>query len=194
MKIFFDTEFTGLHKDTMLISIGCVSEDNRQFYAEFNDYDRTQCDDWIESRVIPNLRFNNPKDRNHYGVSSHGKSRDSILKNYSVELVGDKKKISDEFTTWLSQFDSVEFISDCSHYDFVLLIDLFGTAFDLPKQVCPACHDINQDIAKYYGVTDAEAFDISREQIIGTKDDTDKKHNALFDAEVIRDIYNIIFE
>lgn len=26
MKIFFDTEFTGLHKDTTLISIGLISE------------------------------------------------------------------------------------------------------------------------------------------------------------------------
>lgn len=39
MKIFFDTEFTGLHKDTTLVSIGMVSEDNRQFYAELTDYD-----------------------------------------------------------------------------------------------------------------------------------------------------------
>jgi DNA polymerase III epsilon subunit-like protein len=38
MKIFFDTEFTGLHKDTTLISIGLVSEDNRKFYAELIDY------------------------------------------------------------------------------------------------------------------------------------------------------------
>lgn len=37
MKIFFDTEFTGLHKDTTLISLGMISEDGRRFYAEFND-------------------------------------------------------------------------------------------------------------------------------------------------------------
>ena len=40
MKVFFDTEFTGLHRNTTLISIGLVSEDGRTFYAEFNDYDR----------------------------------------------------------------------------------------------------------------------------------------------------------
>ena len=38
MKIFFDTEFTGLHKDTSLISIGLVDEDGKTFYAEFLDY------------------------------------------------------------------------------------------------------------------------------------------------------------
>ena len=37
MKIFFDTEFTGLHKNTTLISIGLVAENGKKFYAEFND-------------------------------------------------------------------------------------------------------------------------------------------------------------
>ncbi len=41
----------------------------------------------------------------------------------------------------------IQFVSDVCHYDFVFLIDLFGTAFDLPDYVSPACYDINQDIA-----------------------------------------------
>ena len=41
-KIFFDTEFTGLHQKTTLISIGLVSEDGREFYAELTDYDKSQ--------------------------------------------------------------------------------------------------------------------------------------------------------
>jgi DNA polymerase III epsilon subunit-like protein len=32
-KIFFDTEFTGLHQKTTLISIGLVSECGKTFYA-----------------------------------------------------------------------------------------------------------------------------------------------------------------
>ena len=31
MKIFFDTEFTGLHKNTTLISIGLVTEEGKHF-------------------------------------------------------------------------------------------------------------------------------------------------------------------
>ncbi len=58
MKIFFDTEFTGLHQNTTLISIGCVAEDDRQFYAEFTDYDRSQVDDWIKLNVIDKLTGN----------------------------------------------------------------------------------------------------------------------------------------
>ena len=55
MKIFFDTEFTGLHQKTTLISIGLISEDGSTFYAEFTDYDKSQIDDWIEKNVIANL-------------------------------------------------------------------------------------------------------------------------------------------
>ena len=48
-KLFFDTEFTGLHKNTTLISIGIISEDGKTFYAELNDYDINQIsdDNWI---------------------------------------------------------------------------------------------------------------------------------------------------
>jgi len=44
MKIFFDTEFTGLHQNTTLISIGLVTEQEHSFYAEFDDYDKSQVD------------------------------------------------------------------------------------------------------------------------------------------------------
>ena len=57
MKIFFDTEFTGLHKNTTLISIGLFDENGRNFYAEFNDYDESQCDDWIQDNVIKYLAY-----------------------------------------------------------------------------------------------------------------------------------------
>ena len=47
-KIFFDCEFTGLHKNTTLISIGLISDCGKTFYAEFTDYDKGQVDDWIK--------------------------------------------------------------------------------------------------------------------------------------------------
>ena len=55
MNLYFDTEFTGLHKNTTLISIGIISEDGKTFYAELNDYDKSQVDEWIQSNVIDNL-------------------------------------------------------------------------------------------------------------------------------------------
>ena len=54
-KIFIDTEFTGI--ETMdLISIGLVSEDGREFYAERDDFDVGICNQFVRSNVLPILR------------------------------------------------------------------------------------------------------------------------------------------
>ena len=58
MNIYFDCEFTGLHRNTTMISIGMITEYGRIFYAEFTDYDIGQCDDWIRENVLENLLFN----------------------------------------------------------------------------------------------------------------------------------------
>ena len=39
-KVFLDTEFTGLTKDTDLISIGLYIDEENYFYGEFNDWDK----------------------------------------------------------------------------------------------------------------------------------------------------------
>lgn len=44
VKIFLDTEFTGLHQNAALISLAMVAETGEEFYAEFNDYDESQID------------------------------------------------------------------------------------------------------------------------------------------------------
>lgn len=175
MKIFFDTEFTGLHKNTTLISIGLVSEDNRQFYAEFTDYDEEQCNDWIRKNVLDNTLMKNWKKRG-----------EKYIENY---YLGTKYEIGKMLENWLAQFNEVEFISDVCHYDMVLLLDIFGGAFSLPKQCSPSCYDINQDIARFYNISQKEAFDKSREEIIKGIDIGGEKHNALYDAKVIKAIY-----
>lgn len=184
MKLFFDTEFTGLHKDTTLISIGIVSEDGKKFYAESTDYDAKQCDDWIQDNVL-----------SHTILQGNEEMACELSKDSQTTIViGRVENIVSELKQWLSQFDDVQFVSDVCHYDFVLLIDLFGTAFDLPKNVSASCHDINQDIASYSGISEKQAFDYNREEFIADNDGTIHdgiKHNSLYDAEVIKKIYDI---
>lgn len=179
MKIFFDTEFTGLRKDTTLISIGMVAENGETFYAELNDFDKSQCDDWLIENVVSELLRDNHTEEWYSGVADN-------------QVYGNKKEVAYSLSDWLQQFDEVQFVSDVCHYDMVLLIDLFGSAFDLPKNVSAVCYDINQDIAKHYGISDREAFDKSREEIVSElcKSEIDGvKHNALYDAMVIKAIY-----
>lgn len=185
MKIFFDTEFTGLRKDTTLISIGMAAENGKKFYAESTDYCASQCNEWIQDNVLAHTILQ----------GNEGMARNLGKDASTTVVIGCIESIRRELNEWLSQFEYVEFVSDVCHYDFVLLIDVFGTAFDLPEHVCPACYDINQDIARHYGISAAEAFDKSREEIVKElcgKSIEGMKHNALYDAEVIRAVYEEI--
>lgn len=194
MRVYFDTEFTGLKKDTTLVSIGLVSYDHKAFYAELTDYDKSYNDKWFKDNVEKNLLYNTPKWRGDLGLLPTPEDK------YFVH--GTKEEVRKRLEEYFSEFNTVELVSDVCHYDMVLLIDLFGTAFDLPKNVAPVCYDINQDIARFFDISQQEAFDMNREEIWkklmkenlwGTLKEvlkffkeTDLKHNSLYDAYVIR--------
>lgn len=182
MNLYFDCEFSGLHKDTTLISIGIVAESGEKFYAECINYEKSQCNDWIKENVLK-----------HTILSGNEKLSKSISEDRNTTVVlGSKADIRYELNEWLKQFGSVQFVSDVCHYDMVLLIDIFGGAFDLPENVSAVCHDINQDIARHYDISEREAFDKSREDIVSKLHGDfieGNKHNSLYDAEVIKAIY-----
>lgn len=219
MNLFFDCEFTGLRKDTTIISLGIVADNGKKFYAEFTDFNWDFVDDWIQKNVLDNfilekfyLKCFDLLDeqveewkRNGYEVSNRPTMNTACLlfetkrtNDDFTEVVGDSDWIREALSEWLSQFDSIQFVSDVCHYDFVLLIDLLTggkTALDLPDNISAVCHDINSDIARHYGISEREAFDKSREEIVSElcgHEIEGEKHNALYDAEVIKAIYDEI--
>lgn len=166
MKVFFDTEFTGLHQNTTLISIGLISADGKTFYAEFNDYDESQIDDWLHENVIANLKY-------------------KVVKSYANtdEWKGDTAFIRDRLWNWLMQFEEVEMWSDCLAYDWVLFCQIFGHAFKIPKNV----KYIPFDICTLFRMKGIDP-DINREQYLGLPSG-EGKHNALWDAVNIKNCY-----
>lgn len=187
-KIFFDTEFTGLHKNTTLISIGLVSECGKTFYAELNDYDKSQIDPWLQENVIANLLYTEPiHDEFEYYSARRAEDNpvpNDLYKGYSLNVRCDMEELKYELTKWLAQFERVEMWSDCLAYDWVLFNSIFGTAFDIPSNVYYIPFDICT-LFKYRGIDP----DINREEFIGLGG-SDSKHNALHDAEVIQACYN----
>lgn len=155
-KVFFDTEFTGLTQDTDLISIGLVDENGRSLYIELNDYREEKLDDWLRENVIKNLTTNYPKSKQETA--------------YAVQ-------------EWLSEYEHVEIWSDCLCYDWVLFNNLFGHAFNIPKNVYYIPFDICT-LMKIKGVDP----DINREEFAGVTGEI-KKHNALHDAQIIKACY-----
>lgn len=183
-----DSEFTGLHKDTTLISIGIISEDGRTFYAELNDYDKSQVDDWLQENVIDNLLMKEPAD-NEQEEYCATRSRDNAYGNdlyasYSVELRGDMQEVAKELNVWVSQFDDIKIWSDCLAYDWVLFNHLFGHAFNLPQNI----YYIPFDICTLFEIKGIDP-DISREEFINNSI-KGAKHNSLYDAKVIKACYD----
>lgn len=168
-KVFFDTEFTGLRKDTTLISIGCVTEYGREFYAELTDYDRSQVNSWINENVISKLGAQSP----------------STLDRTFV--CGDKLMVALRLKDWLDVLGRVEMWSDCLAFDWVLFCDLFGGAFKIPDNV----YYIPFDICTMFKLNEIDP-DISREEFAGVSGS--RKHNALSDAQIIRDCYSRLAE
>jgi hypothetical protein len=192
-KIFFDTEFTGLHQNTTLISIGLISECGKTFYAEFTDYDKNQIDDWLRENVISKLRFTNKITKSVSGwenwITDSGKYSNALemaLANKDMsefECVGQKAMIKNRLEKWLSQFDKVEIWSDCLSYDWVLFNQIFGHAFNIPLHV----YYIPFDLCTLFKIKGIDP-DISREDFSDLSDNK-QKHNALWDAKIIRECY-----
>lgn len=171
IKVFFDTEFTGLQQNTTLISIGLISECGKTFYAEFTDYDKSQINKWIKENVIGKLILNNK--------GYHG-SYDNMNVKGDIELI--QTKLRD----WLNQFDKVEMWSDCLSYDWVLFNQIFGHAFNIPENV----YYIPFDICTIFKIKGIDP-DINREKFGCNEVYSEMpKHNALWDAKVIKMCYD----
>ncbi len=96
MNIYFDFEFSGLHMKTTPISVGLVTEEGQSFYAEFIDYDESQCDEWIIENVINKLQMT--EDRPYF--DQHPIKREVRIKNtkYEISLI---------LRSWLKQFKNI---------------------------------------------------------------------------------------
>jgi hypothetical protein len=176
MRIFWDCEFTGLHYNTTLISIGCIAEHGQIFYGEFTDYDKSQVDDWIQEHVINNLILTEIQKQN-------GGRGGCIQEGY----VGDTQYIKSCLESYLGQFDSVEMWSDCLAYDWVLFCELWGGALNIPKNIYYIPFDICT-LFQNKGINP----DVNRERFAGVVAGEKDKHNALWDAKVIKACYETL--
>lgn len=164
MNIFFDTEFTGLHQHTTLISFGAIDESGEHvFYHELNDYDKDQVDAWIQENVINKLR-------------PHQKP---------VPL----EKLKFDLEDWLQDFnEEIIMWGDCLAYDWMLFCQLWGGALNVPKYI----HYIPRDICTLFETHGIDP-DISRIEFAGhIESRSSLRHNALGDAMLVRDCYRKI--
>ena len=114
MRYFFDTEFIEDGKTIELISIGLISEDGREFYAESNEYDAKKASPWVKAHVFPKLK-------------GGALDRKAIAKSIKA-FVGPQP----------------EFWAYYADYDWVVLCQLYGTMMELPESWPKYCMDLKQ--------------------------------------------------
>lgn len=155
MNCFFDTEFTTLDSKNgfpFLISIGCVAQDGREFYAEIDGgWNESLCSDFVIKNVLPLLQGGKYRMK-EAELAAH-------LKNW-IEVLTDKQVI---------------LRSDCPGADWPWVENLFQFYGCWPKNLRRKCGTIffekqhQQDryesgLAKYW------------------RNNAAKRHHALIDA------------
>lgn len=174
MRVFFDCEFSGLRNDTTLISIGLVSSDGMQFYAELTDYNESHLNGWLTKNVLANLWCYAPE----VAIPPH------------VDYVHDNTlEVAKRLTAWFRRaapFEKIEMWGDVLAWDWVLFCNLFGGPLDLPNEV----FYIPFDLATLFAANFIDP-DINRETFAGVVlGGQQRKHNALWDAQMIRACYD----
>ncbi len=169
-RIFLDTEFTGLHQGSSLISMALVSETGQEFYAEFTDYAKSQMNDWLRDNVMPRLWLteNISFDRRSDGMY----------------MTGNSQAIKEKLAEWFSGMGPVEIWADVLAYDWVLFCELFGGAYKIPGNIFYAPFDL-ATLFRLKGMIEPVGKyerDISRFEYAGV--DSRWHHNALADARV----------
>jgi len=210
--IYFDMEFTGLHKYTTPISIGCVSQSGKTFYAEFLDFDNTQVDEWIHENVLENLVFKYNEVHPYETTYKNGVKYITIPDSpHNVQISTTRNFIKHALRKWL-EIESIyagnkiiRMHSDCLAYDWMLFIDLLcedGEAIKLPEYI----NYIPIDLSTLIWATGMDP-DISREwlgrhkdippevyELLKTSEGTDLKHNSLWDAIIIKNCFEEIMK
>lgn len=135
MKYFFDTEFIEDGKTIDLLSIGIVSEDGREFYAQNGDADLDKASDWVCHNVFPELL--KAPDSQIFHKYEIAPAIEKFVTAYESRFSFDHKVV--EVSKIRPQFWA--YYAD---YDWVVLCQLFGTMMQLPQHWPKFCMDVKQ--------------------------------------------------
>ncbi|POA83704.1 hypothetical protein C1882_18330 [Pseudomonas sp. FW305-E2] len=149
MKIVVDCEFTQLNQNSKLISMALVSEEGHELYFELNDnYRHEDCSEFVVERVIPQL------------------SGGSAL--ISTESARNK------LWSFLSQFDSVEIMSDAPIWDWEFFCSIVYHQGKWPSNVAN---------------TPINLIDLFNEKGVDGEEAPELPHHALLDARLLMSYY-----
>lgn len=205
--IAFDFEFTGLHKNTTPISLGMTTRNEEgflyTFYAEFNDYDKSQVDNWLQNNVIDHLQF---AKTSYYAPTYSYKIDADKPKDSHVfyELKGSAIDVFSGAAQWLTAVadlkKGVYMLGDCLAWDWVLFNDIMSEYKDGYPCLLEGVNYIPLDLATMFMCLGIDP-DESREGFIERYKNDSKvwlnlettfKHRSDWDSRVIYQIYELL--
>lgn len=149
MKLVVDCEFTQLNSSSKLISMALVAEDGRELYIELNDnYTTSDCSEFVVDWVLPQL------------TGGHNSTSKDTARN---RLLG-----------FLSQFDSVDIMSDAPAWDWEFFCSMAYHQGRWPSNVS------NRPI---------NLIDLYNESGVQVDDAPELPHHALLDARLLMGYY-----
>jgi hypothetical protein len=171
-KYFIDAEFIEDGVTIDLISIGIVSEDDREYYALNFNCDHDKASQWVKDNVLNCIP---PKPTIITMLTTFPPK--SIMDVYGQDGYKSKKLIGKEIIKFCNlEIEKPLFWGEWPSYDWVAFCQLFGTMMDLPKGFPMRCNDIIQ-LAEHLGFT-SEDLPESLE--------TEGNHNALLGAKTVK--------
>lgn len=148
LRYYYDTEFEENGDTIMLISIGIVCEDGREYYAvnADMDQDRVRANDWLMRNVWPSLPTIDVEERTMSG-DTHIQYSQIDTFDQCVKL---KKVIAQEVSDFLKPWGEDRFRGHAElhawfgSYDHVVLSQLWGRMIDHPGHVPMFTNDLRQ--------------------------------------------------
>lgn len=120
----------------VLISVGIVCEDGREYHAVSTQFDPHHCNPWVQANVLPLL----PPPNSTFTFVTPDK------RSFATPMWKPKPAIAQEVIEFLGLNQGIkpEFWAHFADYDWVVLCQLFGRMVDLPKGMPFYCNDIKQ--------------------------------------------------
>lgn len=164
MKYFLDTEFIEDGHTIDLISIGIISEDDREFYALNLDCDWSKASDWVKENVLASL----PPKPALEAPSITKQINHSWYRHYCI---------GEEIIKFIGDDPTPVFWGEWCSYDWVTLCQLYGPMMELPKGWPMRCCDVVQLLE--------DELSLSQDDWPASLE-TDGNHNALMGAHTVK--------
>jgi hypothetical protein len=150
-RIWYDTEFLEDGRTIDLISIGMVTEDDREYYAVSSDADwqRIKANDWLVRNVVPSLPVTGRTSLDAY-LKTHPNShpRPPIIMvgpDLTDSRVKPRQVIANEVRDFILATPDPSLWAWYAAYDHVALCQLWGTMMQLPEGVPMWTGDLKQE-------------------------------------------------